>query len=187
MDARFACADDAIHRAALVAAAQLEGPTRRLEDGDTRDCPDLERTKRAVGGRGAVGGVGDVEVVGVGPAQEARVGALAIEALGSEDERLADRRALGLVKGHRVVVRDMPSLGVLGWEIEGASIVGPSVDPTVVIDLFDGGSGAVEDTELVVVAGRENLVADGERTSMDLGYLVIGRSHAGRIAGAGGR
>ena len=103
--------------------------------------------------------VGDVEVVGGPAAGQRDVAGFPGQRGGAVEQRDVDGGALGLVAGHGVAVVEVPLgpvgadgdlLLAVGGEGEGA---GPGVDGG------DGGSGAVEQAEVVVVGGDQDLVA----------------------------
>src|SRR5687767_8294607 len=92
-----------------------------------------------------VGGVTEVEPVGVSPSREGGVCVLAIEARGSEHEGLADGRTLGLVERNRVRVIEVAVRDVLGRDIDDGSSVGTYRDlVSSVVDVREDTAGAVE-------------------------------------------
>lgn len=106
-----------------------------------------------------VGRVGDIQRVAVGASREAGVGALAVEGVVGEHEGLRGGHALGLVESHGIGVREVPGvdIGVRNHERPPARTC---MDCTcALVDACDGGAGAVEHAEPVVVAGGDYQVA----------------------------
>src|SRR5581483_10438583 len=100
------------------------------------------------------------------------VAAFPVEGVVGEEERLVEGGALGFVEGGGVAPGEVAGFGVGEGNHQRAA---PGVDgldaAAFLVDAGDGGPGAVEDHDAVVVAGGEDLVTDGEAALAD-GHVV---------------
>lgn len=115
----------------------------------------------------------DIDAVGGAPAGESGVGRLAVGAVVDEKQGDVDGRTLGFVDRRGVAVRQVPGAEVAMPDLDGAALVGEDGQraPTGV-DLGDGAARAVEESDGVVVAAGDDVVAHAEVPTGDLQRVV---------------
>lgn len=119
----------------------------------------------------------EVDVGALAGAGQGRVPSLGGEDVGGEDEGSFDGGALGLVDGHGVAVSQVAGFEVGDVERDGAVVViDGGEQPMASFNASHTQPSAVEDTPVVVVAQREDVVADCEASSVD--DELIGSDHA---------